>query len=201
MRTAAPALVVVAALLASVATAEGAPERDGQIRPSVGIGKIRLGMTVAQVRRVLGQPQLLNRRVSLGFGREHREYVWNWFEWSVAFRGAPGRLRAVRVTTTRRNHRYRGIGVGTRTRDLVRVFPRATCRDFYPGETHVLVRTAGGRQLRFRIAGPPQRGTGFAPTPGPIRVAEVIVQEALPPLGVTVPVEASGACSPDWRRG
>ena len=195
-------MVVVAALLAGgVATAEGAPERDGQIRPSVGIGKIRLGMTVAEVRRILGPPQLLNRRVSLGFGREHREYVWNWFEWSVAFRGAPGGLRTVRVTTTRRNHRYRGIGVGTRMRDLVRVFPRATCRGFHPGETHVLVRTAGGRQLRFRIVGPPPRGTGFAPTPGPIRVAEVIVQEALPPLGVTVPVEASGACAPDWRRG
>ena len=194
--------MVVVALLAGVATAEGAPERDGQIRPSVGIGKIRLGMTVAQVRRILGPPQLLNRRVSLAFGREHREYVWNWFEWSVALRGRPGQLRVVRVTTTRRNHRYRDIGVGSRMRDLVRVFPRAVCRGYAQNETHVLVRSSGGRQLRFRVVEPTMR-RGRVPD-GPLRVNEVIVQEALPPLGVQFERDPrrywNVPCSDVWRR-
>jgi hypothetical protein len=185
MRTAALASALAAALVAAAGSAEAVHERDAQIRPSVGIGKLRLGMTVGQVRRVLGPPQLLNRKVRLGFGREHREYVWNWFEWSVAFRGAPGRLRVVRVTTTLRNHRYRGIGVGSRMRDLVRVFPTAICRGYSQTETQVLVRTRGGRQLRFKIVEPYWRRPGVAPS-GPIRVADVIVQEALPPLGVQV---------------
>lgn len=203
MRIAALASALVVALIAEPESARGASDRDAQIRPNVGIGKVRLGMSMAQVRRVIGPPQLLNRRVGLGFGREHREYVWNWFEWSVAFRGAPGRLRVVRVTTTLRSHRYRGIGVGSRMRDLVRVFPTAICRGYSHTETHVLVRTSGGRQLRFRIVGPPWRG----PTPpsGPLRVAEVIVQETLPPLGVQFPERDprrywNVPCSGPWRR-
>ena len=199
MRTTTRAVSVVVALLATAAPAAGAPERDLQIRPGVGIGKVRLGMTLGQVRRVLGPPQVLNRDVELGFGRVHREYVWGWFEWTVALRGAPDGLRVVRVATTRRKHRHRGIGVGSTVRALVRVFPRATCRATYPGGTQVLVRTAGGRQLRFEIVAPPKRGTGFRATPGPMRVSEVIVQEALPPHGVPVPVEASAPCSPGWR--
>ena len=191
---------MAAVIIATAGSAAGAPERDAQIRPGIGIGNVRLGMTLAQVRRVLGPSPLLNRRVELGFGREHREYVWNWFEWTVALRGPPSRLRVVRIATTRGNHRYRGIGVGSRMRALVRVFPRATCRGFFPGGTQVLVRTRGGRQLRFVIVAPPKRGTGFAPTPGPYRVSEVIVQEALPPLGVQVPQSASVACASNWRR-
>jgi hypothetical protein len=193
MRTVALASTLAAALVAAAASARAAADRDGQIRPSIGIGQIRLGMTLAQVRRALGPPHVLNRRIRLGFGREHREYVWNWFEWSVAFRGAPGRLRAVRITTTRRNHRYRGIGVGSRMRDLVRVFPTATCRGYSHAERHVVVRTPGGRELRFRIFEPQ--------TPaGPIRVTDVIVQEALPPLGVQVRGHWNVPCTPTWRR-
>jgi hypothetical protein len=198
------AAAAVAALLAA-ATAEGRQERDAQIRPSVGIGQIRLGMTLAQVRRILGPPQILNRRVKVGFGREHREYVWNWFEWTVAFRGTQGRFRVVRVVTSLRRHRYRGIGVGARIRTVVRVFPRARCRVFYPGGQHVIITTAGGRELRFV--------THLGPSPHgePVYVSEVIVQNALGPHGYalrsrgalppfSVVVNPSLPCSPDWQR-
>src|ERR671916_1125224 len=109
MRRVALAGVVATALAAGTVAADASRQRDAQIRPGVGIGKIRLGMTLGQVRRVLGPPQVLNRDVELGFGRVHREYVWGWFEWTVALRGAPDRLRVVRVATTRRTHRHRGI--------------------------------------------------------------------------------------------
>ena len=199
MRVAALASALMVALIAEAGSANGASDRDAQIRPSVGIGKVRLGMSMAQVRRVLGPPQLLNRRVRLGFGREHREYVWNWFEWSVALRGQPGQLRVVRVTTSRRNHRYRGIGVGSRMRELVRVFPNATCRGYlHLNETHILVATSGGRQLRFRVVEPRMR-RGRVPE-GPLRVSEVIVQEALPPLGVQIPGQRIAGCAATWRR-
>ena len=193
------ASALAVAFVAAAGSADAAPERDAQIRPSVGIGKIRLGMTLAQVRRILGPPHLLNRRVKVGFGREHREYVWNWYEWSVGLRGQPGKLRVVRVTTTRRNHRYRGIGVGSRMRDLVRVFPNAVCRGYLRlNETHILVRTSGGRQLRFRVVEPTMR-RGRVPE-GPLRVNEVIVQEALPPLGVQIPGQRIAGCNAVWRR-
>jgi hypothetical protein len=164
-------------------------------------------MSLAQVRRVLGPPQLLNRRVRLGFGEEHREYAWNWTEWTVAFRGTRGRFRAVRVVTTLRRHRYRAIGVGSRVRAVLRVFPQATCRDFAASGRQIVARTPRGRELRFVVQSGHERSNVI-----PWYVVEVIVQEPVGPHGYplrlrlpfppfTEAVNPSLPCSPDWRRG
>jgi len=58
----------VAAAVAAAAAAT-APSVTQLIRPGVAIGKVRLGMSFAQVRRALGRPQLVNRREERGFGR------------------------------------------------------------------------------------------------------------------------------------
>jgi hypothetical protein len=209
VRIVAVATGVAALVIAAAGSAGAAGERDARIRPSVGIGKVRLGMTLAQVRRVLGPPQLLNRRVKVGFGGEHRECVWNWFEWTVAFRGTAGRFRAVRVVTSLQRHRYRGVGVGSRVRTVARVFPRATCRVVHAGGTHITVLTAGGRELRFVVPFGPISGP--TPHPRPLHIGEVIVQDPLGPHGFPLRIHSalpphrtflnpSSPCTPGWQR-
>jgi hypothetical protein len=206
-RNRASGIVATIAIAVVAAPASAMSQRDAQIRPDVGIGRVRLGMSLAQVRRVLGPPQLLNRRVRVGFGREHREYVWNWFEWTIGFRGTPGRFRAVRVVTSLRRHRYRGIGVGSRVRAVVRVFPRARCRDYLSAGYQLFVRTSRGRELRFVV--PPTRSRWNLE---PRHIGEVIVQDPLGPHGYplrtrssfppfTEYVNFSYPCPPDWRQG
>ncbi|HEY8628692.1 MAG TPA: hypothetical protein VIL56_10280, partial [Gaiellaceae bacterium] len=68
--------------------AVGAPSSTLVIRPGVSIGKIRLGMTLAQVKGVLGRPQLVSRREERGFGIRYVEYQWAYASWSVGFSGS-----------------------------------------------------------------------------------------------------------------
>jgi hypothetical protein len=101
-----PRLVVVVSslLLGAAVTAAptaSAPSSTRLIRLGVGIGKIRLGMTYAEVRRALGRPQLVNRRQDRGFGNRYIEYLWNYDEWRVGLLGPRGRERVVRVSTAR----------------------------------------------------------------------------------------------------
>ena len=77
MRRSALPVALVAAVVAAAA-AHGAPQRDALVRPGVGIGKIRLGMTPAQVFRALGRTPLVNRRIDFGFGTRYVEYGWDY---------------------------------------------------------------------------------------------------------------------------
>jgi hypothetical protein len=120
-------LGAVAAASALVATsAQGSGETNALIRPGVGIGKIRLGMTFAQVRRGLGRPMFVNRNVRLPFGGRYVEYVWNYTEWLVGFQTRRGVLRAVRISTISPKERTRdGVGLRSGLRDVLRRYPRA----------------------------------------------------------------------------
>ena len=88
------------------------------IVPGKQIGKVRIGMTFAQVEGVLGRPNVINRSQRTAFGR-YVEYDWGWGRWTVGFSGRGGALRVTVVATTLRRERTReGIGVGS-VRDRV----------------------------------------------------------------------------------
>lgn len=119
-------LVAAATLTAVVAAglASGGSTADRLIRPGVGIGKVRLGMNLAQVRRTLGNEFIVNRRRPRGFGRTYVELGWDHAWWRVGFIVSRGRYRAVLVSTRHRSERTRGgVGVGTTSRTLRRKLP------------------------------------------------------------------------------
>jgi hypothetical protein len=126
MRSVALLAVVVAALAASQASA--APEANLRINPGVGIGKLRLGMTKAQVRGLLGRPRV-NMRRRAGFGSFVVDYEYGYAEYSIRFFGQAGLLRATRVGTTLwRERTRRGLGVATLERVLRRAYPGLRCQ-------------------------------------------------------------------------
>jgi hypothetical protein len=114
-----------AALLAAGATAS--PQATLVIQPAQAIGKLRLGMTEAEARRAMSRPRAIVRQRS-GFGLSAVEYQYGFAEYTVRFVGPRGRRRAVRVTTVlRRERTTRGIGPGSRERDVIRAYPRVRC--------------------------------------------------------------------------
>ena len=194
MRTLALAapLAAVAALCAGAATAS--PSADTRVTPGVGIGKLRVGMTLAQVRRILGPPHAVSARRRIGFGVRYVEYQWNLAAWTAGFQGRAGKLRAVKVATTLGRERTRaGLGVNSRIRDVLRVYPRATC-SAAPGlngtsdlAMWVTILSRNGVRTIFAADdyGGPRRG----------RIVEVMVQQ--PVAGVA---ERRVHCSAGWRR-
>jgi hypothetical protein len=76
--------------LALVASAAAAPQRDALIRPGVGIGKVELGMSLAQVRAAWGKPQsvVTGRR---GRGAHTLELQYDFAAYVVTVHGSPGR--------------------------------------------------------------------------------------------------------------
>jgi hypothetical protein len=92
------------ACVAATASATGAPDGTALIRPGVGIGKVRLGMTQAQVSRALGPHMAVNVR-ERRFGLTYLELAYDYSAYTVGFFGAPGKLRVVSVATSlRREH-------------------------------------------------------------------------------------------------
>ena len=195
-RAAVAATTVVVAFALAATLAPAAPERDALVRPGRGIGRVSLGMTLAQVRRTLGPHTAVNARKRLGFGETYVELDWTYSTWRVGFEGRRGRLRAVRVATTMRRQRTpEGLGPDSRIRDIVRVYPRATCSDWAGLGTNssvgrwVTVRHAGGARTVFVVL------TEGTPQPPPGRVVEVMVQR--PARGLA---ETRRPCRGDWRR-
>lgn len=177
-----------------VGSASATPARDALFRPGAAIGEVRLGMTLAQVRRALGRPQFVNRRARLGFGRVYVEYAWAYGEWVVGFQTERQVLRVVRIsTTTRRERTHDGIGVGTRVRAIVRRYPNAECRTHSAtiGGTWVFIRHQRGTLTFFKIG--PLRTT--PPPPYPQGAVELVVKEPVREFGVG----RIGTCPPDWR--
>ena len=126
IRRAAVAAVAVAALATAPATA--APERKALIVPGQQIGKVRLGMTFAQVTRALGRPTVVNRQVRTGLGR-YVEYDWGWGEWTVGFSGRGSSSRVSLIGTALQRERTReGVGVGSRRARVISVYRRSGVR-------------------------------------------------------------------------
>jgi hypothetical protein len=113
------ALVSVVLAVAIVAGwAAAATRTDALIRPGVGIGKARLGMTDAQVRRALGRP-IAQRRSRSGFGRLRVEYQYEDGFLLVRLAGRATALRVTGVSTIKPWERTaNGVGPGVRKRIL-----------------------------------------------------------------------------------
>lgn len=186
--------VVGAAALAAAAAPAPAPER--LIRPGRGIGPVELGMTLRAVKRALGQPAAVARRDEEAVGGEYVELQWVQSRWTVGLRRVDGALRVVRVATTVPGMRTSGgTGPGSRPRQVLREFPRATCvfralGEPWPG-TWLVAAGPGGAMTAFAIF-----NTQYLGEARPNRfVIEVVVQErwyARSP--------GDGDCGGDWRR-
>jgi hypothetical protein len=192
MRAIALTSTIVAVAIGAAGSAAGAGQRDGLVRPGVSIGKVRLGMTPAEVFRVLGRPSLINRRIDHGFGSRYIEYDWDYTRWTVGFAGRADSLRASKIGTTLRTQRTpRGIGVGSRVRDILRAYPTAACvgrwyDDPDPG-TWVYI----GRRPRitaFHVL----YNINYEPTRLG-RVSEVVVQKDW------ITRSRGRGCGPEWR--
>jgi hypothetical protein len=126
-------IATVCCLLAfpAPALAADAPHVQQRIVPGHSIGKIALGISLAQVKKALGAPESVIERRELGFGKAWIEYSWNFTEWRVAFVDA----HVVRVGTSVRTEKTKeGIGVGTLRARVERVFG-IDCRWGYdPGD-------------------------------------------------------------------
>lgn len=116
------AVVLVAATVASSASAT-----ELTIYPGVGIGKVELGMTRAQVEHALGKDALVNGRATVG-ATQYVELGWNFATWTVAFARTGRILHAVHVGTTVQGQTTpAGIGIGTPWRRLVHAYPHGLC--------------------------------------------------------------------------
>jgi hypothetical protein len=187
---------VLALAVAALDYAAARPSRDALVQPGRGIGKVKLGMTQAQVRRTLGAHRSVARRRELGFGQRYVELQWGHGEWSVGFQGRAGRMQAVRIGTTLRSQRTRSnLGTGSRIRDILRVYPGATCSDWAglgtnsSNERWIVIRHPTGARTIFAAVWDGQAD------PGPVRVVEVMVQ--VPASGLS---ERRSRCDANWRR-
>jgi hypothetical protein len=122
-------LLAASVLAVVVAGSAGAkPDDPTRIRHGAGIGKLRLGMTYAEVRKILGGPQTVDRREQLSGGRRYLEFSWDFGWWTVGFMGRPNRMRVVSIQTlSRRERTVEGLGVGSLERMLRRTL-RVRCQ-------------------------------------------------------------------------
>jgi hypothetical protein len=107
--------------------ASSASATESTIYPGVGMGKVKLGMTKAQVVRVLGKDSLVNDRATYD-GKQYVDLGWNFGSWSVAFGRTGSTLRVVQVSTTLGSQKTSArVGIGTFWRPLVRAYPGGAC--------------------------------------------------------------------------
>jgi hypothetical protein len=162
-------LLLVLAILAVLAAGgvAGAARSDAElIRHGVGIGSVRLGMSEAQVRRVMGRPTAVIRRRT-GFGGLRVELQFDQAEYTVTLRRRAGRFQVVAVSTILARERTReGFGVGTLERRVrsaygrrLRCEPlrtrlasqgRSTVRVLASTERDCVLTTARGTETVFR---------------------------------------------------
>ncbi len=95
---------VVALAAIGAAPSRSAPQRELLIVPGQQIGKVRIGMSFAQVRRALGRPTGVNKRVRAGFG-QYVEYDWGYGRWTVGLSGRGTAARVSLIATTLRRER------------------------------------------------------------------------------------------------
>jgi hypothetical protein len=136
-------LLLLAGGVVAAPAASGSTEASLPIRIGHGIGPVNLGMTGAQVYRVLGRPRTVVERKVIR-GRPYVEFEYQYGAWTVGFYGRKGNRRVVLVVTGLRRHRTpQGLGVGsagTEVRQKMRGGPAADLQQ--PECLDQLVRTA-----------------------------------------------------------
>jgi hypothetical protein len=172
------ALVVIVGAVAA-AGASGAPQRDDRIRHGVGIGRIELGMTYSQVRRILGGPQTVNRRERLRDGRRYIEFSWDFGWWTVGF--VRGRVAMVETANVR-ERTPEGLGVDSTLREVRRELRRVRCVSVHPRaapdntrESRCAYTGRRGRQTLFLLSLYGTWRNGFEPWVTSVRVQERFV--------------------------
>ena len=124
-------VLVIGLLGASGLSASAATEQNPLVIPGRSIGNVSLGMTVAQVRKAIGRPAQVERQ-SLSPSRFHVRYYYEARQLGIEFVGTRAsfgrpatKARVTRIETTSERARLRnGMGVGTRERQLMRVYGR-----------------------------------------------------------------------------
>jgi hypothetical protein len=152
------AQVAAVVALAGVFTAS-ASATESTIYPGVGIGKVKLGMTLTQVRRLLGAPQALNAQGRLA-GQQYTEYGWNFSEWRVGFIGRTTKRAVLIGTAFTRQRLSNGVGIGTPMGALRSKLPVAcrTADQDHPYRdpatesfSYCTLAAAGGRRTIFNL--------------------------------------------------
>jgi hypothetical protein len=179
----------VAAVAALVLVAPAAAV-ESTIRPGVGMGKIKIGMTPPQVKRLLGPGFLVNARDA-----GYVEFGWNFSSWAVGFKAN----HVVLVSTTLHSQRTTsGIGPGSKWPRLVRAYPHGLCTFEQAGglyELEYLVPHKGGTQTVYRLQSRYNRHLARITDYHVIEVRVRTPYERLPEF-------APGwrdQCAPDWR--
>ncbi len=136
-------VVAVAALLA-------AAPASARITPQVGIGGIRLGMTVSQVRAALGAPDavIFQRHPIIG-----RTRIYKYGLTYATFDGTARSAKVVSINTRSRSERTtRGVGVGTARATVASRVPKVQCKvEFGLDHCYVGRFDPGKRVTDFRI--------------------------------------------------
>lgn len=142
MRLLAAAVATSVLALAAGGAASGSTARDALVRPGVGIGELRLEMTLREALRALGQPVVFVRaRVFPREGLRYIEYRTRGGGWRIGVFGVHGRERLALITSRlRRERTIEGAGVGTLVTNLpVRLRAhRPQCVKRYPILNYVL---------------------------------------------------------------
>jgi hypothetical protein len=162
VKAAASIVLIAACALAGIANLPAGASSQGTlvIRPGVGISKLRLGMTEAQVRRAMGKPRFVVRRQA-AFGVRSLEYQYGLASYTVRFFGPRARFRAVRVgTTLLRERTPRGVGVGSAERAVLRAYPALRCQPLRT-QRHGSTRLVTTIQRECTLFGPSGRRTIF----------------------------------------
>lgn len=101
------------------------------IAPGQGIAGVKLGMTPAKVKKLLGVPDLVNARTD---AKKQSEIIWGYEKkgLGIIFSGKPPKVTLVGV-----GHKGErlpsGLGVGSHEADLQQRFPRLGCGTRAPG--------------------------------------------------------------------
>jgi hypothetical protein len=129
MRWFARGLGLVAVSLFLAPSAAGVPDVDHRLRYGDAIGRVQLGMTLAQVRRVLGREWAVSKRERRSGRLRYLELQFDYSWWTVGLmRRANGEYRTVRIGTVARGQRTpERLGVGSTYRAVRREL-RVSCR-------------------------------------------------------------------------
>jgi hypothetical protein len=171
---------------------------ESTIYPGVGIGKVKLGMTKAQVESSLGNDHIVNAREAA-----YTELAWDFGSWTVGFKGG----RAVQIATTLIRQRTTAkIGAGATWRALMRAYPggRCTWNGSFTGDgsptaywLEYLVAHRGGTQTLYVFH---HDASGFGIKNLGTVVNEVVVRAAFRPLP-EFQRDWKMLCDGDWRHG